>query len=93
MDWPSILGALGSVCSISSFVPQAWKVVRTGETRALSLQMYLLTVTGFAFWTAYGCVLAAWPIIVTNATCFLMSTFILFMKLRSAQRNAEAVTE
>ena len=69
MDWANILGAFGSACSIGSFVPQAWKVFRTGETRALSLPMYVLTVTGFAFWTAYGLVVAAWPLILTNGVC------------------------
>ena len=92
MDWANILGACGSACSIGSFVPQAWKVFRTGETRALSLPMYLLTVTGFAFWTAYGAVLAAWPLILTNGVCLITSGFILIMKLRSRQPEPAAET-
>ena len=81
MDITLTIGYLASFCSVSSFVPQAWKVVKTGDTSALSARMYALTVTGFALWTAFGVLRMEWPIILTNAICFVLSGFILLRKL------------
>lgn len=54
--------------------------------------MYSVTVVGFALWTAYGMLLAQWPLIVTNAICLLLSAFILTMKILPRRRK-EAIAE
>lgn len=87
MDTTLLIGYLASICSVGSFVPQAWKVVKTGDTSALSMRMYVLTVTGFALWTAFGVLKAEWPIIITNAICFCLSAFILLRKLGAHKRR------
>jgi MtN3 and saliva related transmembrane protein len=81
MDAASIVGALATFCSTTSFVPQAWKVIRTRDTSAISAGMYAITVTGFALWLAYGLLLGQWPLIVTNGVCLALSAFILAMTL------------
>nr|WP_181701715.1 SemiSWEET transporter [Chthonobacter albigriseus] len=87
----SVFGWIASVCSMISFVPQAWKVVRSGDVESLSLRMYAVTVTGFLFWTLYGLSSGEAPIIVTNAVCLVLSGFILLMKtLPEARRMAVA---
>lgn len=88
METALIVGYLASLCSVGSFIPQAWKVVRTGDTEAISARMYGLTVTGFALWTAFGIMRGEWPIILTNALCFVFSAFILFRKLRGFRPDA-----
>ena len=93
MDLITVLGTFGSICSIGSFIPQAYKVAKTGETEALSLKMYILTVTGFSLWLAYGIVSAAWPIVVTNGTCLVLSSYILVMKLRSLRPATPATAK
>ena len=53
--------------------------------------MYAITVSAFALWTVYGVLLTQWPLIVTNTLCFLLSGFILTMKLLPRrQKNAVA---
>ena len=49
--------------------------------------MYALTVTGFAFWIAYGLTLGQWPIVGANGICFVTSAFILLMKLLPRQKR------
>jgi hypothetical protein len=44
MDIALIAGHLASFGSVSSFLSQAWKVIRTGDTVAISTRMYALTV-------------------------------------------------
>lgn len=92
MDIATLVGAAASACSVSSFAPQAWKVIRSRDTRSISAAMYALTVTGFALWLAYGVMLGAWPLILTNGICLLLAAFILAMKLLP-QRSKEAVAE
>ena len=81
MDAASIVGTLATICSTTSFVPQAWKVIRTRDTSAISKRMYAITVTGFSLWLAYGLLLGQWPLIVTNGVCLALSAFILVMKV------------
>jgi MtN3 and saliva related transmembrane protein len=83
MDIALIIGYLASACSVTSFVPQVAKVVKTDDTAAISARMYALTVTGFVLWSAFGLLRGEWPIILTNLICFCLSGFIFIKKLRS----------
>ena len=90
----TLVGAVASIASVSSFAPQAWKVVRTRDTSSLSATMYGLTVFGFSLWFTYGLMLGQWPLILTNGICFVLSGFILVMKLlppSGKQAVAEAI--
>jgi MtN3 and saliva related transmembrane protein len=51
--------------------------------------MYMLTVGGFGLWLTYGVAKVEWPLIVTNAICLALSTFILFMTLLPSARRRE----
>ena len=87
MDIALLVGYLASLCSVTSFVPQVWKVVRTGDTAAISGRMYTLTVIGFALWSAFGILKTEWPIILTNSICFCLSGYILIRKLRAGKQS------
>ena len=80
------------MASTISFTPQAWRIIRTGETHAISTAMYLITVVGFALWTAYGVKLQQWPLVISNTVCLLLSGFILIMKCLP-RRKKKAVSE
>lgn len=91
MDIALVIGYLASLCSMTSFVPQAWKIIRTADTDAISKRMYAVTVVGFALWSAFGIMRMEWPIILTNTVCFCLSAFILVMKmLPEGRRRAVA---
>lgn len=92
MNWIAVAGILAALCSTISFVPQAWRIVRIRDTKAISPLTYSLTVTGFALWTAYGFGLGEWPLIITNSICFVLSAFILLMTLLPRPKK-EAVAE
>ncbi|MCV3739319.1 SemiSWEET transporter [Rhizobium sp. TRM96647] len=82
MDTALFIGYSASICSVASFVPQAWKIYQSGQTAAISAPMYVLTVGGFALWTWFGFLRGELPIILTNAVCLILSGSILMMKLR-----------
>ena len=79
------LGYLAALCSTLSFAPQAWKIIRSAQTRDISLGMYLLTVAGFALWLAYGIAQGQWPLMIANGICLGFAAFILGMKLLPAR--------
>ncbi|MFL6690132.1 MAG: SemiSWEET family sugar transporter [Alphaproteobacteria bacterium] len=88
----TIVGSIAALCSMVSFTPQAWKIIRTRETKDISAGMYSLTVSAFAFWCLYGALLREWPLIVSNGVCLALSGFILAMTLLP-QRKKEAVAD
>ena len=93
MDLALIVGYLASVCSMTSFVPQALKIVRTGDTAAISKRMYAVTVIGFALWSVFGVMRMEWPIILTNTVCFCLSAFILVMKVLPRRRREKVAAK
>jgi MtN3 and saliva related transmembrane protein len=66
-----------------SFLPQAAKTLRTGDTRAISLRMYLLFTSGVALWGIYGLLRSDGPLIVANAITLVSAGLILERKLRA----------
>ena len=86
------IGGLAALCSVTSFAPQAWRIIKARRTEGLSAAMYALTATGFALWTSFGFLKREWAIIIPNAICLLLSGFILVLILLP-QRQTEAVAE
>jgi len=66
---------------MASFVPQAWKIIRSRETKDISVGTYFLTVAAFALWLGYGVLQRQWPLVVSNSVCFTLSAFILAMTM------------
>ncbi|MFO1249220.1 MAG: SemiSWEET transporter [Alphaproteobacteria bacterium] len=95
MNLVSILGTAAAIASTVSFAPQALQIIRTRQTKDISLGMYTITVIGFALWCAYGVLLRQWPLIASNTICLALSGFILMMKLlprRAKNKVADAIT-
>ena len=78
-----ILGYSAATLTTVSFVPQAIKTLRSGDTAAISLPMYLLFTSGVALWGAYGLVRGDGPLVVANAITLLSAGLILQSKLRA----------
>lgn len=78
-----IVGALAAILTSASFVPQAIKTIRSGETAAISLAMYAMFSAGVALWLAYGVMLASRPIIAANLVTLALAGTILFIKIRA----------
>jgi MtN3 and saliva related transmembrane protein len=88
----TIIGYAAALCSTISFTPQAWKIIKSRQTKDISAGMYAFTVTGFALWLVFGSMLRQWPIVVSNFVCLVLSAFILLMKLLP-HRQKDAVAD
>lgn len=80
--WLNALGAGAALCSMASFTPQILRIWREKDATSVSLRMWLLTVTGFVLWTAYGVMLGSWPLAAANAVCLVLSGVVLGLKWR-----------
>lgn len=78
----TVIGAAAGTLTTAAYLPQVVKVWRSRSAGAISLQMYILMVTGSALWVMYGVMLMAWPIIIANAVSLLFTSTILAFKLR-----------
>lgn len=77
-----LLGYVAAILTTGAFVPQAIKTIRSRDTRAISLWMYVVFTTGVAFWLAYGVVLESLPIVLANAVTFVLASTIMALKIR-----------
>jgi MtN3 and saliva related transmembrane protein len=78
----NIVGTGAALCSMTSFGPQIVKIWRERDASSVSLRMYLVTVTGFILWSAYGVLIGSWPVIASNIVCLAMSGAVLGLKWR-----------
>ncbi|MBW0166218.1 MAG: SemiSWEET transporter [Vulcanococcus sp.] len=91
---PPAIAALGYVAAsltTLSFIPQAIKTLRTGDTRGISLRMYALFTAGIALWGVYGLLTGDGPLIVANAITLVAAGLILDRKWRAwwSERQAD----
>ena len=76
------IGGTGAVLTTLCWLPQALKVIREKETRALSLPETGAFTAGVALWLIYGIAISDWPLIGSNAVTLTLMMPILAMKLR-----------
>lgn len=81
VEW---LGAAAAILTTASFAPQALHVLRTRDTRAISLVGYPMFVLGVVCWGVYGWSIGSLSILIANIVTFLLSGAILALKLRDA---------
>ncbi|MBB5517937.1 SemiSWEET family sugar transporter [Amphiplicatus metriothermophilus] len=77
-----LIGGLAATLTTASFLPQAARVIRTNDTAAISLWMYLLFTFGVALWGAYGLLIGSRPVVVANAVTLTLALVILVQKIR-----------
>lgn len=81
MNLENILGYIAATLTTFAFLPQAWRIYKTKDTKAISFWMYLIFSLGVFLWLVYGVLIGAWPIVVANSITLLLSLWILWMKI------------
>ena len=76
------IGTVAGTLTTAAYLPQVIKVWRSRSAGDISLQMYLLMVTGSSLWLVYGLMLMDWPLIIANTVSLLFTAIILTFKLR-----------
>jgi MtN3 and saliva related transmembrane protein len=76
------IGATGAVLTTLCWVPQAIKIIRERETRAISLSGTTLCVLGVLLWLVYGLAIVDGPLIGSSIVTFAITAVILVLKIR-----------
>ncbi|HEX4597342.1 MAG TPA: SemiSWEET transporter [Burkholderiaceae bacterium] len=83
-----LIGYAAGTLTTIAFVPQAWLSWKTRHTAGLSVGMYSIFVAGVALWLAYGVLIGAWPVIVSNVITLGLALFILGIRLRHGPQRS-----
>jgi len=75
------VGMMAAIVTTLCWVPQAVRILRTPDTRAISLVTQSAFTCGIALWLAYGVLIGSLPIIAANAVTLVLVGAILVMKL------------
>ena len=82
MDTITIIGLGAAMFTTISFLPQAIRVIKTKQTKDLSLTMYMAFTVGIFLWLVYGIMLDNLPIVIANSITLVFASTILVMKLK-----------
>ena len=83
-----LLGYGAASLTTLSFFPQALKVLRSGDTRGISLRMYGMFTLGIALWGVYGLLTGDGPLIVANAITLVPASFVLQRRFQHWRRQS-----
>jgi len=76
------IGATGAILTTVCWVPQAVKIIRDRDTRAISLSGTMLCTLGVLLWLVYGLAIVDGPLIGSSIVTFAMTATILVLKIR-----------
>ncbi|MBD3748219.1 MAG: SemiSWEET transporter [Sphingobacteriales bacterium] len=78
----TIIGMLAAIGTTISFLPQALKIIKTKDTKSISLSMYILFVSGVLLWLIYGILKPDLPIMIANGITLILAGIILYFKIK-----------
>jgi MtN3 and saliva related transmembrane protein len=78
----NLIGAGAATLTTICWLPQAFKILRTRDTAAISLLTYSVFGVGLVLWLCYGILLGSWPIIGSNVVTLVLVVPIILLKLR-----------
>ena len=76
------IGAAAAVLTTICWLPQAIRVIRLKDTRAISLPTNVMFAAGVLLWLIYGIALVNWPLIIANFISTILTIIIIAVKLR-----------
>ncbi len=77
-----IIGYLGGIFIMISFIPQLIRSYKTKSVEDISLGMVIATIIGTMFWIIYGVLIGGMPIIVMNIIFIITVFYQLYLKIR-----------
>lgn len=78
----TFLGILAGVLTSSSFIPQAYQIIKTKRTDGISIPIYTLFTIGILIWIIYGIMMHDLAILLTNIVTFIPALIILILTVK-----------
>lgn len=77
-----IIGSVAAIGGAIVYLPQVLKVVKTKQTRDLSLTMWIAAILTITSWIIYGILTMNHTILLANGIVLPMGLIILFYKIK-----------
>ena len=77
-----ILGAVAACITSLCWAPQVLRIIRSRDTRSISLASQGAFAVGTAMWFVYGWLIGSWPVMAANGLTFVLIGTIVALKLR-----------
>ena len=81
------LGLCAAFLTTGSFALQVVHILKTRETKAISLGMYLAFGCGVLLWLVYGLKIGDRPVTIANSITLALASTVLLLKLRNESRT------
>jgi MtN3 and saliva related transmembrane protein len=81
------IGYLAATLTTVSQFPQAYKIIKTNDTRSISFTMYLVFMLGVLTWLVYGVLIRSNPMVVANAITILPVAYIFIVKCKHLTKD------
>ncbi|NBJ12690.1 SemiSWEET transporter [Microvirga arsenatis] len=82
MSGVELLGFAAAFLTTVCWLPQAFRTIRTKDTKSLSLFAQSIFTLGVGLWLVYGILVGSMPIILSNGVNFILVGLILALKVR-----------
>jgi MtN3 and saliva related transmembrane protein len=80
-DMEKLIGILSGVLTSASMLPQFIKLIRSKDSKDISLGMLGVLIAGVGGWTFYGVLKTDWILIITNSFAFLLNSITLALAI------------
>lgn len=84
-----IIGNIAAILTSISFLPQAIKILKTKDTKSISLPMYIMFVVGVLLWLIYGFLRNDVPLILANIVTLSLAGLILWFKVKAVLQGKD----
>jgi MtN3 and saliva related transmembrane protein len=79
----STIGMIAAILTTGAYIPQAYKTIKTRQTRDLSIITFTMLFVGTVFWFIYGMYIRDTPLMLANGITATLSGIIFFLKINS----------
>ena len=75
-------GIIAGIFTTGALVPQVIKIIKTKDTKSISVGMYFIQIIGLAIWIIHGFMIQDFFIISANIITCALALTILFFKIK-----------
>lgn len=81
MSLINIVGYTAAFLSTITFIPQVFQTWKTKKTKDISFLSIIFIISSTALWVIYGILTKQFPVLITNASIFILGLFLLILKI------------
>ena len=81
------VSSIAAICTTVSFLPQAYEIYKTHDTRGISFIMYFIFIIGLFMWCIFGYMINSKQIVAANFVTGIIAIYILTIVTKNKYFN------